>query len=204
MADAVRILFFPSLGAGVVCCLLWRRLPDRDRHLGLLLVGAGLFVIPQFIVVAVGTVATELLLHRQVVLGIWLSLLGAFAAWKAVRILEGRPLPDNYRSQRQLHNSPIILGIIALSFGGFGLNMLWLSAEDLLLPHAVYQGQITRKWIQHGTRSAPQYYFVVNGRSVEVGRDLYTRVRPGEVVRVEIAAGSHTVIGAYRVISPSY
>lgn len=203
MADAVRILFFPSLGAGVVCCLLWRRLPDRDRHLSLLLVGAGLFAIPQFIVVAVGPVATGLLLYRQVVLAIWLSLIGAFAAWKAVRILEGRPLPDTYRSQRQLH-SPIILGIIALSFGGFGLHMLWLSAEDLVVPHAVYQGQITRKWIQHGTRSAPQYYLVVNGRSVEVGRDLYTRLRSGEVVRVEIAVGSHTVIGAYRVISPSY
>ena len=203
MADAVRTLFFPSLGAGVVCCLLWRRVPNRDQHLGLLLVGAGLFAIPQFIVVAVGTVATGLLLHRQVVLAIWLSLIGTFAALKGVRILEGRPLSDNYRSQRQIH-SPIILGIIALSFGGFGLSMLWRSAEDLFLPHAVYQGQITRKWIQHGTRSAPQYYLVVNGRSVEVGRDLYTRLRPGEVVRVEIAAGSHTVIGAYRVISPSY
>ncbi len=204
MADAVQTLFFPSLGAGVICCLLWRRLPDRDQHLGLLLVGAGLFAIPQFIIVAVGPAATGLLLHRQVVLAIWLSLIGAFAAWKAVRILEGRPLPDyqNYRSQRQLH-SPIILGIIALTFGGFGLYMLWLSAEDLLLPHAVYQGQIVRKWISHGTRSAPQYYLVINGRSVEVGRDLYTRVRPGEVVRVEITAGSHTVVNAYRVIAPS-
>ena len=205
MADAVRTLFFPSLGAGVVCCLLWRRLPNRDQHLGLLLVGAGLFVIPQFIVVAVGTVATQLLLHRQVVLAIWLSLIGAFAAWKLVRILEGRTLPDyqNYGRQRRIH-SPIILGIIALSFGGFGLHMLWLSAEDLLLPHAVYQGQITRKWIQHGTRSAPQYYLGFDGRSVEVGRELYTRVREGEVVRVEITAASHTVISAYRVISPSY
>ena len=82
--------------------------------------------------------------------------------------------------------------------------MLWLSAGDLLLPHPVYQGQITRKWIQHGTRSAPQYYLGFDGRSVEVGRDLYTRVRPGEVVGVEITAASHTVISSYRVTSPSY
>lgn len=205
MADAVRILFFPALGAGVVCCMVWRRLPDRNQHLGLLLIGAGLFAIPQFTVVAVGTVATGLLLHRQVVLGIWLSLIGAFAAWKAVRILEGRPLPDyqSYRSQRRM-NSPIILGVVALAFGGFGLYTLWLSAEDLLLPHTIYQGQITRKWIHHGTRSAPQYYLGVNGRTVEVGRDLYARLRPGEIVRVEITAGSHTVVSAYRVISPAY
>ena len=204
MADAVRILFFPSLGAGVVCCLLWRRLRDRDQHLGLLLAGAGLFAIPQFIVVAVGTAATGLLLHRQVVLGIWLTLIGAFAGWKAARILEGRPLPESqsYRSQRRVH-SPIVLIVVALAFGGFGMYMLWLSAEDFLLPHVVYQGQIARKWIGHGTRSAPQYYLVINGSSVEVGRDLYARLRSGDIVRVEITAGSRTVLSAYRVVSPS-
>jgi hypothetical protein len=205
VADVVRVLFFPSLLAGVVCCLLWRRLPDRDQRLGLLLVGAGLFMIPQFIVVAVGTLATELLVYREVVLGIWLLLFGAFAAWKAVRNLEGRPIEDRaaYTSARSRRaNNPIILSILALAFGGFGVEMVWLSGEDLLLPHVVFRGQVTRKWIQHGTRSAPQYYLGVNGRGVQVGRDLYARVGPGEAVRVEVTAGSHTVVSAYRVVSP--
>lgn len=207
MADLVRVLFFPSLLIGVACCVLWRRLPDRNHRLALLLVGMGLFAIPQFFVVAVGTVATELLPYRQVVLGIWLSLFGLFAAWKAIRNLEGRPIEGRlaHTSARgRGANNPVILSLLALAFGGFGIYMLWLSAEDLLLPRAVYQGPITRKWIQHGTRSAPQYYLGIDGRDVQVGRDLFTRVRPGETLRVEVTAGSHTVVNAYRIIAPSY
>jgi hypothetical protein len=207
VADLVRVLFFPSLLAGVACCMIWRRLPDRDNRLVLLLVGIGLFTIPQFFVVIVGTVATELLLYRQVVLGIWLSLFGLFAAWKTIRNLEGRPIEGRvaYTSARSRRaNHPVILGLLALVFGGFGVYMLGLSAEDLVLPRVVYRGPITRKWIQHGTRSAPEYYLRVNGRSVQVGEDLFTRVRPGETVRVEVTAGSHTVVNAYRVVAPSY
>ena len=205
MADLVRVLFFPSLLIGVACCLLWRRLPGRNNRLGLLLVGMGLFAIPQFFVVALGTMATQLLPYRQVVLGIWLSLFGLFAAWKTIRSLEGRPIEGRLaytaaRSRRA--NNPVILGLLALALGGLGAYLLWLSAEDLLLPHVVYQGPITRKWIEHGTRSAPQYYVRVSGRGVQVGRDLFTRVQPGETVRVEVAAGSHTVVNAYRIVSP--
>ena len=106
MADVLRPLFFPALVAGIVCVLLWRRLPDRNRRVSLLLVGAGLFTVPQFLVVIVGTMATELVLYRQVVLAIWLTLFGLVAAWRVIRVLEGRPLPARGKGP----NSPLIIG----------------------------------------------------------------------------------------------
>jgi hypothetical protein len=86
---------------------------------------------PQFIVVAVGTFAAELLVYREVVLGIWLLLFGAFAAWKTVRNLEGRPIEGRaaYTSARGRRvNNPVILSILALAFGGVGVYLVWLSA----------------------------------------------------------------------------
>jgi MFS family permease len=195
VAEALRILFFPALLAGALCCIVWSRLANRDERLSFFLIGVGLFTLPQFAVVLLGTAATELVLYRQVVLAIWLTAFGAFAAWRAVRILEGRPLPTA-RSQRI--NSPIFLGIIALAFGGFGLYTAKVSAEDLFLPHAIFEGPVTRKWVQHGSRSAPEFYIMIGDRPVQVGQDLYRRLRPGEVVRAEVTAGSRTVVRVYR------
>ena len=201
MGEAVRALFFPALLTGVVCCVLWAHLPNRNGRLWLFLVGVGLFAVPQFVVVMVGTAATELILHRQVVLAIWLSGFGAFAAWRVVRILRGRPLPTYNPARSQRINSPVILSIIALAFGGFGLYTAEVTAQDFLAPHLIYEGHITRKWVEHGTRSAPQFYVALDGQSVQVGQDLYRALRSGEVVRAEITGGSHTVLRVYRDVS---
>jgi len=198
VAEALRILFFPALLAGALCCIVWSRLANRDERLSLFLIGVGLFTLPQFAIVLLGTAATELVLYRQVVLAIWLTAFGAFAAWRAVRILEGHPLRTYNPARSQRINSLIILGIIALAFGGFGLYTAKVSAEDLFLPHAIFEGPVTRKWVQHGSRSAPEFYIMIGDRPVQVGQDLYRRLRPGEVVRAEVTAGSRTVVRVYR------
>ena len=194
MPDAVRVLFFPALLAGVICIGLWRRRPDRGRRQGLLLLGAALFALPQFLVVIAGLFATELALYRQAVLAIWLVLFGLVAAWPLIRASAGRPLSPASR---------FALGLLALLFVGVGGHMALLSAEDLLLPHQIFEGTITGRWVNRAARSGPQYHIRVGGRSLRVARDMYMRVQSGETVRLEMTAGSHTVLRASPVV-PGY
>lgn len=206
MADALRTLFFPTLLAGVVCVVLWWCLPQRNRRMSLLLIGAGLFAIPQFLVVIVGPMATELLLYRQAVLAIWLILFGLFWAWPFVRVVQGRALPVSRHGLGQKTNT-IILGslalVLGLVFGGLGVYVAWLSAEDLLLPRQVVEGPIIRKWVTRDRRSIPEYHLGLDGHSVRIGRDLYVRLRRGETVRLEVTAGTHTIVKADRAV-PAY
>ncbi|HLY24526.1 MAG TPA: hypothetical protein VKT83_18825 [bacterium] len=202
MVDAARALFFPALLAGAVCVLLWRRLRGRNRPAGLLSAGIGLLAVPQFLMLIMGTMATELLLYRQIVLATWLSAFGLFGVWQFLRAVQGRSIPVSDRGLGRKMNT-VILGLLALVFGlvfgGFGLYLAALSAEDLLLPHQVFEGTIARKWVTRGTRGIPEYHLRLDGHSVRIGRDLYVRVRPGETVRLEVTAGSHTVAKADRL-----
>ncbi|HEV2283898.1 MAG TPA: hypothetical protein VGX75_16055 [bacterium] len=200
MADAVRALFFPVLLAGGVCILLWRRLRRQNRRAGwFLLLGVGLLAVPQFLVLIMGTMATALLLYREVVLAIWLLLFGLFWVWQVVRVVQGRSLPVSSRGLGRTANT-VLLGlltlVLGLVFGGFGAYLAVLSAEDLFLPHQVLEGTITRKWVTRTTRSVPEYHLRLDGHSVRIGRDLYVRVRPGETVRLEVTAGSHAAAKA--------
>lgn len=205
MADAARALFFAALLAGVVCVLLWRRLSRRNRPTGLLVIGIGLLAIPQFLVLIMGTMVTELLLYRQVVLAIWLMLFGLFGVWQFIRVVQGRA-PVSRRGLGPKTNT-VMLGLLVLVFGlvfgGFGAYLAALSAEDLLMSHQVFEGAITRKWVTSSRRSIPDYHLRLDGHSVLIGRDLYVRVRPGETVRLEVTAGSHTAAKADRV-GPGY
>lgn len=196
MADALQALFLPALLVGVVCILLWRYLPGHNRPVALLVFGAALFAIPQFLVVIVGTMATELLPYRQVVLAIWLTLAAVVAEWQVVRALAGRPFLMSRYGERQRTAGPVIVGVLALAFGAVGLYLAVLSAEDLLLPHQILEGPISRKWVTQGRRSSPHYHLRLNSQNVEIGRDLYGRLRRGETVRLEVTSGSHTVVKA--------
>jgi hypothetical protein len=92
------------------------------------------------------------------------------------------------------------MGVLTLVFGGFGVYMAVLSIEDLLLPHQIVEGVVTRKWVTHGSRSAPEFHLRLDDHNVQVGQDLYARVWPGERVRLEVTAGSHAVVKAYRPV----
>lgn len=185
MAAVIHQYFFPCIGAGIVLALVWRLVPPGLARTALQVIAGLLFFLPQLAVMYFGGRSVQLILHRNVVLALWLVAGGAFAVWQAARSGGGK--------RGGLVRSPLIVGTIGVVVGVGGLWLGSVVAKDIVLPRAVVEGVVTKMWVTVG-RGGPYWHIAVNGAPLNVTQDVYAMLRPGIRVRVRIGAASDTVL----------
>jgi len=185
MAAVVHQYFFLCIGAGMVLALAWRLVPPGLARTALQAIAALVFFLPQLAVMYFGGRSVQLILHRNVVLALWLVAGGAFAVWQAARAGGGK--------RGGLVRSPLIVGTIGVVVGVGGLWLGSVVAKDIVLPRAVVEGVVTKMWVTV-SRGGPYWHIAVNGAPLNVTQDVYAMLRPGIRVRVRIGAASDTVL----------
>ena len=197
MAEAVFLTFFPATIAGLGCAVAWRLVPKGPRRTALQVVGSLLFFVPQLAVMIFGGSSIHLVLHREAILALWFLGIAAVAAWHIARVLTGNAVPNRRYKSQQIHRSPVIMGVVGVAFGIFGVSLGSAFIRDVLLPRVAIEGHVSKKWIYYG-RSGAHWYVSVDGRTFEVTRDVYTQLRQNDVIRAQVGAGSHAFLGVER------
>jgi len=187
MVALIQHSFFPLLAAGAVLGAASRIVPAGPARVVLQGIAAVVFFVPQIAVFVVGNFAVALVLHRGVLMALWLVAGGAITVWQARQTLASSA------AKRGLVRGPVLLG----AAGAFvALAGLWLGSvvvRDIALPRGVVQGLVTKMWVTTWS-GGPYWHVAVNGAPLNVTRDVYTRLRPGMEVRVQVGAGSATVL----------
>lgn len=191
MAALIHQYFFPIVAAGVVLGVAWRFLPPGPAKTALQAIAAAVFFAPQLAVFVAGNYSVTLVLHRNVLMALWLMAGGALAVWQAAHT--SRAAPASAVAKRGLVRGPNLLGIAGLLVAVAGLWLGSIAVKDIVLPRGVVEGWVTRMWVTTWS-GGPYWHVAVNGARLNVTRDVYTMFRPGMRVRVQVGAGSATVL----------
>ncbi len=82
-----------------------------------------------------------------------------------------------------------------LAVGGYGAWCASLFIRDAFLPRVAVQGSVDRLWESRGPRRiAVHRYLSVNGQTYEATYDVFHRLRTGDRINAEAAAGSNVLL----------
>jgi hypothetical protein len=192
MAALIHEYFFPLLGAGVALGAVWRYLSPGPVKSAFQTLATVVFFAPQFALFVVGNYSVGLVLHRNFLMASWLVAGGALAVWQARHTSRTVALPTS--AQRGLVRGPMLLGIAGFLVGVMGLWLGTIAVRDIVLPRGVVEGWVTRMWVTTWWSGGPYWHIAVNGAPLNVTRDVYATFRPGMRVKVQVGAGSATVL----------
>jgi|SRR2546426_7949754 len=189
MTALIQHAFFPLLAAGAVLGAASRIVPGGPARAVLQGIAAVVFFVPQIAVFVIGNFAVALVLHRNVLMALWLVAGGAITVWQAKHMLAS----TSTAAKRGLVRGPVLLGAAGVFVAAAGVWLGSIVVRDIVLPRGVVQGLVTNMWVTTWS-GGPYWHVAVNGAPLNVTRDVYTRFRPGMWVRVQVGAGSATVL----------
>jgi len=96
--------------------------------------------------------------------------------------------------ERQQKRNPLVLIVIVLLFGGFGIYLGRTFVLDAFAPRIVVQGTVRSLKYNRGSRAPRLSTIVIDGRAFNGTRDLHAQLRPGDQIRAEVGAGSHAIL----------
>ncbi len=195
LGDVLAILFVPALVAGLACGVAWRLVPPGRLRTRLQIVAALLFFVPQVPVMFLLYRSIALLIYGEAVLASWMIAIAGLAAWRIRQDSSGAETPR--RTERR--SNPLVFAIIATMMGGFGTYLGWQCVADVFLPRAIVEGAVGVITPRYGTRSARLFDIVIGGQKLHVTHDVAAALRPGDVVRAEVGAGSHALLAVQKL-----
>jgi hypothetical protein len=158
-----------------------------------------------------------LLLYQEALLSFWMLGIATLIAWRLWqrwngrtgeslrlnRLSRWRATQDEVAFQsavqkafqeRQQNRSPVVLIVIVLLFGGFGIYLARTFILDAFAQRIVVQGTVQNLKYNHGTRAPRLSTIIIDGRAFNGTRDLHAQLQPGDRVRAEIGSGSHSIL----------
>jgi hypothetical protein len=203
------------MGCGMA--VAWRFVRPGPLRTTLQVTGSLLVLVPQLLIIFLLYQSIVLLLYQEALLSLWMVGVAVLATrhlwerWKGERQMPSRwqrlsrrrETPKEVAFQagvqralraRQRRQNPVVLGIIALVMGGFGLYLGKVFLADAFYPRAVVEGRVEDLRYRPGGRAPRLFEIIISGQTFRATRDLHHQLRPGEYIRAEIGAGSHAIL----------
>ena len=217
MANFLAIVFWPTLLLGLALAVAWRFVPTGRLRTNLQIIASLLVFVPQLLIIVLFYQSIALLLYQEALLSLWMLGIASLIAWRLWQRWNGRKgessrlnrlsrwratqdevafqsaVQSAFQERRQ-KRSPIVLIVIVLMFGGFGIYLGRTFILDAFAPRIVVQGTVQKLKYNRGSRAPRLSTIVIDGRAFNGTRDLHAQLRPGDQIRAEIGAGSHAIL----------
>lgn len=189
-AATVRSLFFPMIGVALALGVVWRFVPRGPSRTALQVIASLLFFAPQAAVFWLWDDSILLVQHEEALAVLWLWLLAVVAGRRAIKLMRGeQPL------SRQRIRSPLAMWVLCIAFIVFGGIIARMFVGDTFAPRREIAGVVQRLWVRKGSRSYTVHrYVLVNETTIQVTRDVFIQLHPGDEIRGEVGAGSGTLL----------
>jgi hypothetical protein len=202
---------------GCGAAVAWRFVRPGLLRTTLQVTGSLLVLVPQLLIIFLLYQSIVLLLYQEALLSLWMVGVAVLAAWhlgerwkgegqmpsRWQRLSRRKETPKEVAFQagvqhalraRQRRQNPVVLGIIALVMGGFGLYLGKVFLADAFYPRAVVEGRVENLRYRPGGRAPRLSEIIISGQTFRATGDLHHQLRPGEYIRAEIGAGSHAIL----------
>ncbi|SRR5712692_125980 len=217
MANFLAIIFWPALLLGLALAVAWRFVRPGGLRTNLQIIASLLVFIPQLLILLFLYQSIALLLYQEALLSLWMLGVATLIAWRLWqrwsgrtgeslrlnRLSRWRATEDELAFQsvvqrgfhgRQQKRSPLVLIVIVLLFGGFGIYLGRTFILDAFAPRMVVEGNVQSLKYNRGSRAPRLSTIVVDGYALSATRDLHTLLRSGDQIRAEVGAGSHAIL----------
>jgi hypothetical protein len=217
MANFLAIIFWPALLLGLALAVAWRFIEAGRLRTNLQIIASLLVFIPQLLIILLLYQSITLLLYQEALLSLWMLGVAALTSWQLWQRWSGRtsaswPLQRLSRwratdcevafetavqrtfQERRQRRSPLVLVLIMLLFGGFGIYLGRTFLLDAFAPRTVVWGMVQNLKYNRGTRAPRLSTIFIDGRAFNATRDLHGQLHLGDQIRAEIGAGSHSVL----------
>jgi hypothetical protein len=221
MADFLAITFWPALVIGLGLAVAWRFVQPGRLRTNLQIIASLLVFVPQLFIIFLLYQSIALLLYQEALLSLWMlgvATLIASRLWqrwsggtgeppRLSRLSRWRATQDEIAfqsavqssfQQRQQNRNPLLLILIVLLFGGFGLYLARTFALDAFAPRILIEGTVQSLKYNRGTRAPRLSTIVIGGATFNATRDLHRLLHPGDQIRAQIGAGSYAILGFSR------
>jgi hypothetical protein len=188
-------LFLPALLAGLGCAIAWRFVAPGRLRTNLQIAGSVLFFVPQPPVLLFLYQSMALLIYQEALFALWMLGIAALCLWHLTQRKERGQLRGVWKRRASSpQRRPIVLAIIGLAMGGFGLSFAWQFVADEFLPRIMVQGHVQALTRNYGSRTPRLWDIMIDGRTYKATHDIARLVTLGERIRAEVGAGSHAVL----------
>jgi len=217
MANFLAIIFWPALLLGLALAVAWRFVQPGRLRTNLQIIASLLVFVPQLFIIFLLYQSIALLLYQEALLSLWMLGVATLIAWRLWqrwsgptggssplnRLSQWRATEDEVAFQsvvqrgfqeRQQKRSPLVLIVIVLLFGGFGIYLARTFILDVFGPRAVVQGAVQSLKYNRGSRAPRLSTIIIGNTAFNATRDLHARIQPGDQIRAEIGAGSHSIL----------
>lgn len=217
MANFLAIIFWPALLLGLALAVAWRFVPPGRLRTNLQIIASLLVFIPQLFIIFLLYQSIALLLYQEALLSLWMLGVASLIIWRLWQRWSGRTgesLPVSRLSrwratehelafqsvvqrgfqERQQKRNPLVLIVIVLLFGGFGIYLGRTFLLDAFAPRVVVQGTVQSLKYNRGSRAPRLSTIVIDGQALSATRDLHTVLQAGDQIRAEVGAGSHAIV----------
>lgn len=217
MANFLAIIFWPALLLGLALAVAWRFVQPGRLRTNLQIIASLLVFVPQLLILFLLYQSIALLLYQEALLSLWMLGVATLIAWRLWQRWSGRTgesLPVNRLSrwratedelafqsvvqrgfqERQQKRSSLVLIVIVLLFGGFGIYLGRTFILDAFAPRAVVQGTVQSLKYNRSSRAPRLSTIVIDGQAFNATRDLHEELQTGDQIRAEVGAGSHAIV----------
>jgi hypothetical protein len=217
VANFLAVIFWPALVLGLALAVAWRFVSPGRLRTNLQIIASLLVFVPQLLIIFLLYQSITLLLYQEALLSLWMLGVATLIAWQLWKRWSGRTgepprlnrlsrwratedevafqsaMQSAFRERQQKRN-PLVLIVIVLLFGGFGIYLGDTFILDAFASRVVVRGTVQSLKYNRGSRAPRLSTVIIDGDAFNATRDMHSQLHSGDQIRAEIGVGSHAIL----------